>query len=320
MCDHARSDAQVFMHESATPMTSTGDVPAAGAQPYVSVIVPHYDDLASLDRCLAALRAQTYPAERFEIIVADNMSPVGADAVAQLIGDRARLVSVAERGAGPARNGGVAAASGEIYAFTDSDCIPAAEWLAEGVAALGRSDFVGGGMRVLVSDPTHVTAAEALELVFAFDNQAYVERKGFTVTANLFCPAAVFAQVGEFRVGVSEDIEWSHRAREAGFGIGYAPAALVAHPARRDWNELSAKWRRLNAELFGVVTAHPQGRGRWLAHSLLLPLSALAHTPRVLASPRLRSPRQKLDAMAMLYRLRIWRAVDAVGLLARAER
>ncbi|MGH6782495.1 MAG: glycosyltransferase, partial [Sphingomonadaceae bacterium] len=197
------------MHESATPMISTGDALAADARPYVSVIVPHYDDLASLDRCLSALRGQTYPAERFEIIVADNMSPIGAKAVAQIIGDRGRLVSVAERGAGPARNGGVAAACGEVYAFTDSDCIPASEWLAEGVSALDRSDFVGGGMRVLVNDAEHVTAAEALELVFAFDNQAYVERKGFTVTANLFCPAAVFAEVGGFRVGVSEDIEWS---------------------------------------------------------------------------------------------------------------
>lgn len=320
MCDYARSDAQEFTHESATPMISTGDALAAGTPPYVSVIVPHYDDLASLDRCLAALRAQSYPAERFEVIVADNMSPVGHEAVARLIGDRARLVSVAERGAGPARNGGVAAASGEIYAFTDSDCIPDSEWLAEGVSALARSDFVGGGMRVLVGDAIRVTAAEALELVFAFDNEAYVERKGFTVTANLFCPATVFAQVGVFRVGVSEDIEWSHRARDAGFRIGYAPAALVAHPARRDWRELSAKWRRLNVEIFGIVAASPKGRRRWLARSLLLPFSALAHTPRVLTCPRLRSPRQKLDALAMLYRLRLWRAVDAVGLLAKAER
>lgn len=321
MCDRARRRGRpLFICESAPPMELTGDALPAGALPHVSVIVPHYNDLASLDRCLSALQAQTYAPDRFDVIVADNMSPVGADAVKQTIAGRARIVSVAERGAGPARNGGVAVARGQILAFTDSDCIPAPEWLAEGVAALKRSDFVGGGMRVLVGDEDHVTGAEAFELVFAFDNQAYVERKGFTVTANLFCPAALFAQVGGFRVGVSEDLEWSHRARDAGFKIGYAPAALVAHPARRDWKELSAKWRRLNAETFGIVAARPQGRGRWLARSLLLPLSAVAHTPRVLTSPRLRSPRQKLRAMAMLYRLRFWRAFDAVGLLARAER
>jgi GT2 family glycosyltransferase len=283
------------------------------------VIVPHYNDLPALDRCLTALQAQTLDADAFEVIVADNASPVGEDAVVSAIAGRARLVTVVERGAGPARNGGVAAARGEILAFTDSDCIPAPDWLAEGVAALEQSDFVGGGMRVLVGDEAHVTGAEAFELVFAFDNQAYVERKGFTVTANMFCPAAIFAQVGGFRVGVSEDLEWSHRARDAGFRIGYAPAALVSHPARRDWGELTAKWRRLNVETYGIVAARPKGRGRWLARSLLLPLSALAHTPRVLASPHLRSPGQKLNALATLYRLRVWRAVDAVGLLARSE-
>ncbi|WP_312162795.1 glycosyltransferase [Phenylobacterium sp.] len=298
-------------------MSPTGAVPDLSARPLVSVIVPHYDDLAALDRCLSALQAQTYPADRFEVIVADNMSPVGPEAVARAIAGRARLVTVSERGAGPARNGGVAIASGDVLAFTDADCIPAPDWLDQGLAALAHNDFVGGGMRVLVDDERTVTGPEAFELVFAFDNRAYVERKAFTVTANLFCPAPLFRQVGGFRVGVSEDLEWSHRARDAGFRIGYAPAALVSHPARRDWRELTSKWRRLNHETYGIVAAGPQGRLRWLARSLLLPLSALAHTPRVLTSPRLRSPRQRLSALSTLYRLRIWRSLDALALLAK---
>lgn len=298
-------------------MRPTGADPDLGAPPHVSVIVPHYNDLEALDRCLAALQAQTYPADRFEIIVADNASPAGADAVERVIRARARLVTVHERGAGPARNGGVAIATGEILAFTDADCIPAPSWIENGVAALAGSDFVGGGMRVLVGDERRVTGAEAFELVFAFDNQAYVERKAFTVTANLFCPAALFRQVGGFRVGVSEDLEWSHRARDAGFRIGYAPEALVGHPARRDWRELTAKWRRLNHETYGIVAARPQGKLRWFARSLMLPLSALAHTPRVLTSSRLHSPQQKLSALSTLYRLRVWRSIDALALLAK---
>lgn len=298
-------------------MSPPGAAPEAGQPPRVSVIVPHYNDLASLDLCLSALQAQTYPADRFEVIVADNTSPAGPEAVERAIAGRARLVTVAERGAGPARNGGVAIAGGDILAFTDADCIPSPEWLAQGIAALERDDFVGGGMRVLVDDERRVSGAEAFELVFAFDNQTYVERKGFTVTANLFCPAALFRQVGGFRVGVSEDLDWSHRARDAGFRIGYAPQALVSHPARRDWRELTAKWRRLNHETYGIVAAQPRGRLRWLARSLALPLSALAHTPRVLTSPRLRSPGQKLSALSTLYRLRVWRSLDALGLLAK---
>ena len=44
------------------------------ARPTVSVIVPHYNDLERLNICLDALGGQTFPVDRFEIIVADNDS------------------------------------------------------------------------------------------------------------------------------------------------------------------------------------------------------------------------------------------------------
>jgi glycosyltransferase involved in cell wall biosynthesis len=102
----------------------------------VSVIMPHYEDLDGLRKCLAALDAQTYPRHDFEIVVGDNGSPSGPDNVANVIAGRARLVTIGERGAGPARNGAVAASSGEILAFTDSDCVPEPQWLSAGLAAL----------------------------------------------------------------------------------------------------------------------------------------------------------------------------------------
>ena len=58
----------------------------------VSVVVPHYQDLERLDRCLAALEQQSMARDRYEIIVADNMSACGPDAVRCLIAGRARLV------------------------------------------------------------------------------------------------------------------------------------------------------------------------------------------------------------------------------------
>ena len=42
-----------------------------GDPSFVSVIVPHYQDLAGLEICLAALDAQTFPRSRFEIVIAD---------------------------------------------------------------------------------------------------------------------------------------------------------------------------------------------------------------------------------------------------------
>jgi len=282
----------------------------------VSVIVPHYQDLNGLALCLSALEQQTYPREAFEIIVADNASPVGTQALETVIAGRARLEVVRDRGAGPARNGGATVARGEMLAFTDSDCRPEPDWLAAGLKRLAGCDFVGGEMRVLVEDREQMTAAEAFETVFAFDNANYVQNKGFTVTANLFTSRRVFEAVGGFRTGVSEDLDWSHRARDAGFRIGYAPDAVVGHPARRSWADLKTKWGRLNAETYQLYRDRPGGRLRWLARSLILPLSALAHTPRVLATRRLRGIRTRLSALGMLYRQRLWRCGDALGLLA----
>jgi glycosyltransferase involved in cell wall biosynthesis len=282
--------------------------------PKVSVVVPHLDDLDRLDACLEALARQTFPLADCEVIVADNDSPQGRAAVAEVVGDRARLIVVAERGAGPARNGGAAAATGEILAFTDCDCLPEPGWLAGGVAALERFDIVGGRTRVLVRDPERLTPAEAFERVFAFDNESYVSKKRFTVTANLFCRRELFETVGGFNNGISEDVEWSHRAVLAGYQIGYEANAVVGHPARRTWRELQTKWRRLNLESYALRKGRRWRTFRWLLRSLALPMSAIAHSPAVFASPSLTSMDQRMSALRMLYRLRFWRMLDALRL------
>ncbi len=280
----------------------------------VSVIVPHYEDLQHLELCLIALEGQTFPREKFEIVVSDNASPVGETAVSKVIAGRAKLVVTHERGAGPTRNGGVSASTGAILAFTDSDCVPEPQWLQEGIDALSRFDFVGGQMKVLVDDPGQLTSAEAFERAFAFDNEAYVRDKKFTVTANLFCPRALFEKVGGFRVGVSEDVEWCHRAIAAGYRLGYAPKATVGHPARRSWAELRKKWQRMSAEQFALQSQGRGGKLVWLARTFALPLSAVVHTPHALFSPKLSSIGQRVQATSMLYRVRLWRFADGVKL------
>ncbi len=280
----------------------------------VSVIMPHYEDLAGLRKCLAALDAQTFPRDQFEIVIGDNSSPSGPDRVAEVIAGRAKLVIVEERGAGPARNGAVAASTGEILAFTDSDCVPEPQWLSAGLAALERYDFAGGRVEVLVDDPEHPTAAEAFERVFAFNFEDYILRKGFTGSGNMFVARALFDRVGGFRTGVSEDAEWSFRARGMGLRLGYAPDAVVGHPARRSWAELRAKGLRINSETYQLMLGQRHGRLRWLARSLAMPLSAVAHTPKVLRSSELPSVSARLGALAMLYRLRAWRFVDGQAL------
>ena len=56
------------------PVRGDGAVGMHGSRPFVSVIVPVYNDAQRLRRCLAALRDQTYPRERYEVVVVDNAS------------------------------------------------------------------------------------------------------------------------------------------------------------------------------------------------------------------------------------------------------
>lgn len=278
----------------------------------VSVIVPHYNDLAGLDLCLADLEKQSYPLH--EIIVVDNNSPVGLDAVAAVVRDRAKLVVEMEKGAGPARNGGARAATGEVLAFTDSDCRPEPDWVLHGVEGLAQWDFVGGHIKVLVDDPRRMTPTEAFETIFAFNNERYIKRLGFTGSGNLFCAKTLFDHVGGFRPAVSEDVEWSQRAGAMGYRLGYAPRAVVGHPARRNWEDLVKKWRKTNREAFLLSATRKNGRIRFFLRTLLLPFSILAHAPRVVVSRKLPSVSARIGALYILTRVRMWRLKDAIGL------
>ena len=102
----------------------------------VSVIIPVYNDAERLKLCLDALARQTYPGDRYEVIVVDN----GSQQDPELVTSRYEQVTLAHeacRGSYAARNTGLALARGDVLAFTNSDCIPAADWIEHGVARLG---------------------------------------------------------------------------------------------------------------------------------------------------------------------------------------
>jgi glycosyltransferase involved in cell wall biosynthesis len=285
--------------------------PDGRANPLVSIIIPHFNDLDNLQNCLDLLLRQSFDHDRFEIVVADNRSGVGLDAVREAVGGRGRVISAETPGAGPARNSGVAASSGSILAFIDSDCRPDPSWLAEGVAALETYDVVGGAIRVSVGDPDHMTAIEAFEVVFAFRNDAYVRSKHFTVTASMFTRRATFDAVGDFRTEVSEDIEWCERAQAKGFSLGYADRSVVLHPARRDWIELKNKWRRLTRETYLLSREKRVSRARWLGRAWLVLISIVPHAWLIIASRSLPTARDRLRATAVLIRIRTFRWLEA---------
>jgi len=274
---------------------------------FVSVVIPHYNDLERLARCLECLRRQSWPADRFEIIVADNNSAGGVAAVQNLAPD-VRVMPAPEQGAGPARNVGVAVARGNVLAFIDSDCVADKSWLAEGIAALDRFDYIGGQVITATSDPQRITPAEAYEVVFAFNFKKYIEQDKFSGTGNLFVPKKVFEKVGGFRSGVSEDVDWCRRANALGYRIGYAERAIVYHPARRDWRELTAKWDRVIQETFGLKRERPVWRWRWIIYTSAVAISPLLHAVRVVRNPRLIGVRAKAAGLLGLFGSRFYRA------------
>ncbi len=279
--------------------------------PAISVIVPHYNDLQGLEQCLAALAAQQGVSSAIEVIVGDNDSPCGIAAVQRVAAGRARVVLQRQKGAGPARNAAVAASSGRILAFIDSDCIAQPCWLAAGLACLERAPVVGGRVDVGTPPRGRRSGAEVFEAVFAFRMREYIEKKGFAGSGNLFCSRETFDAVGGFGTGLSEDVDWSRRAQAAGYAIVYCDDAAITHPARRDWDELVHKWRRINAETRGLAGSGPDARLRWLAYSLAVGTSWLVHAPRMLTAPGF-TPAEKARGLRTLVALRLWRMVDGI--------
>lgn len=217
--------------------------------PRVSVIVPVRDD-ARLSACLDALEAQTYPPELVDIIVADNGS---TPPVAPYLDhpERVSLVHEPRGGSYAARNVAAAAATGEVLAFTDSDCLPEASWIERSVEALGDgAAVVAGRVVVFARNPRRPHPIEAYELVHGFPQEVYVSRGGASVTANLITTREVFDAVGPFRdeLNSGADIEWSQRANQLGYRTVYSAAAAVRHPARESY---AAMWNKLRRVIRG---------------------------------------------------------------------
>jgi len=112
----------------------TGEPMAAAAPrdgdglPFVSVVIPALNCAGEVEGCIAALRAQGYPGNRFQIVVADNGST--DDTRAELERLNVSYAVRAQRGRSRALNAGIALARGELILTTDMSCRPRKDWIA----------------------------------------------------------------------------------------------------------------------------------------------------------------------------------------------
>lgn len=282
--------------------------------PTDAVIIPHYNDLPRLERCLQALMKNDITGT--EVVVVDNASSVSLDELRRTF-PSVRFITETQKGAAHARNRGVAETTASRLFFIDADCVPASDWLAVGRQVADRADLIGGRVDVFDETPPPRSGAEAFEAVFAFNFRRYIEVQGFSGAGNLLTRRDVFDAIGGFINGVSEDREWTMRAVSRGYTLIYEDQFQVSHPSRQDWPALKAKWHRTTQEAYQLNGRGLAARLRWGLRGLVMPASALVHTPRILTSRKLMSSGETLRAIATLVRLRcvrmIWMLRQAAG-------
>ncbi|WP_320671697.1 glycosyltransferase [Patulibacter defluvii] len=225
--------------------------------PEVSVVVPVRDAAGDLRTLMAALAAQVEPPP-FEVVVVDDGSSDDVDGALAGAPFPVRRLAVAAPGAAPAgpgaaRDAAVAAADGELLAFTDADCRPAPGWLAAIVAPLRDGPCVVQGP-IRVPDGSDVGP---------FDRT--VQRpwpSPLFETANLAARRADVRTVGGFAGGVrplggkemGEDVALGRALLRAGLALAWAPDAVVVHPVEpRDWR--AAAWERARSGAFCALVA-----------------------------------------------------------------
>ncbi|HEX2234334.1 MAG TPA: glycosyltransferase [Thermoleophilaceae bacterium] len=267
---------------------------AHAADPLVAVVVPSHRRPHGLTELLDALAEQTLPRDRWTVVVAHTYEPFEARSLLEEheLGRAGVLrdVAVEPQAAGPAhqRNCGLRAARGDLVAFTDDDCRPAADWLERLVdCALAHPGAVVQG--TTRPDPRDAAAFEASP----HPRSVWVEAPGRNAqTCNILYPRELLEQLGGFDESFAtagEDVDLALRAQEAGAVLVGAPDALVHHAvdalSLREKLRHDAKWENLPL----LIKRHPRFRGEQCVLGLwwkrehvgaALALAALAATPR----------------------------------------
>jgi cellulose synthase/poly-beta-1,6-N-acetylglucosamine synthase-like glycosyltransferase len=204
--------------------------PALPEYPKVSVIVCAYNAERTMDSCLASLKELNYP--NYEVIVVNDGSSDRTLQITQRY-DYVRLINQENKGLSVARNVGMTAATGEIVAYTDSDCMADPDWLtylvakflSSGLAAVGgpnlsppEDSLVPACVAVSPGVPTHILLSDEVAEHIAGCNMAF--RRQVLQEINGFNP--IFRTAGD-------DVDICWRLQDRGYTIGFSPAAIVWH-------------------------------------------------------------------------------------------
>lgn len=201
-----------------------------------SVIIPARNSARTLGNTLATLHSGERRPD--EILVIDGCSEDGTAELAR--SHDARVVINEKKHVAAARQLGVMAASNDVIAFTDSDCLPAPDWLrriADRFAGDPRLDGVGG--RVILSAPRNEIqrySAHVFETIMHFpDEEVLVTQKGMSGSfagANCAFRRDSILAAGGFReefTNHAEEIDLFWRLVDRRAKLLFDPAIQVEH-------------------------------------------------------------------------------------------
>ena len=225
----------------------------------VSVVIPTYNRLDTLQYVIPSLLANELGNARMEVIVADSCSTDGTAAYLAGVMERHRNVRHLPgdySGRAMARNAGIAAALGSIVLFTDADIIASPDLVVQHLA------HHGGGARVaVVGMEVQVDSYEEYERKRAnpsLRRQLHGERPKslswlYFLTGNASARRADLERVGKFDESFTgyghEDLELGYRLQHAGVRLAYEPRAVNYH-----WHPVPYEEQKKKMELAGRST------------------------------------------------------------------
>ena len=223
----------------------------------VSVVIPSYNRCDSLKVVLPALAKQTYPADRYELVLVDNGS---TDETDQLIKDlkipNLKFIKQANSGRSGARNRGIKEASGSIILFTDADIIADPNLISCHVAFHKEKDpcaVVGCEIQVDTLEEYEGVKNHQLKRRTLHKDDKKILPWYFFLTGNASVSKDALERAGMFDENFTgyghEDIELGYRLQKLGLTICYNPNAINYH-----WHPVPFEEQCKKMHLAGIST------------------------------------------------------------------
>lgn len=219
--------------------------------PFVSVVIPCWNEVAFVGAFLESALGQTYPADRIELLLVDGMSTDGTREVVASFGarhQRLRMLDNPGHSKPVALNMGIRAAIGDVIVRLDVHASYPPDYIERCVAGLRAhpdADNVGGIRRSVPRDDGLLSRAIALSTTDTFGAGNSKYRTGArtpqwvdTVFGGCY-RRRVFDDIGLFdeHLTRAQDREFNNRLREAGGKILLLPDIVCVYYPRSDFPE-----------------------------------------------------------------------------------